>query len=339
MDKKTFPTFPLAELHAHLSTSINPAVYWQIARSQGFKLPKKDYQEFIDYVTLSPERRMNLNDYFEQIYHPLLDKLSSGTYAVEKATYEIMTGAYRNNIKLIELRNNPMKHNQGGDIDLDHVIMSMLRGMERALLEYEDLSAGLIFILAREFSIEMNEIIIEKAIKYHSRGVVGVDIAGPGNPDFHFKDYKDLMQRAKSKGLRVTVHTGEASDANDMWEALEYTDPLRIGHGIKAAYDKDLMAELKKRGVVLEICPLSNIVTNAVKDTQELRFILQALKENEVKFCINTDWPEVIHNGHLWRQFQFLKEKSILTEEELKECNQIAFDSTFIPSGGLNAYL
>ena len=339
MDTKTFPTFPLAELHAHLSTSINPAVYWQIARSQGFKLPKKNYQEFIDYVTLSPERRMNLNEYFEQIYHPLLDKLSSGTYAVEKATYEIMTGAYRNNIQLIELRNNPMKHNQGGAIDLDHVIMSMLRGMERALLEYEDLSAGLIFILAREFTYEMNEIIIEKAIKYHSRGVVGVDIAGPGNPNFHFKDYKALMQKAKDAGLKVTVHTGEASDANDMWEALEHTDPLRIGHGIKAAYDKDLMAELKKRGVVLEICPLSNIVTNAVKDTEELRFILQTLRDNEVKFCINTDWPEVIHNGHLWRQFQFLKEKSILTEEELKECNQVAFDSTFIPSGGLNAYL
>ncbi len=339
MDKKTFPAFPLAELHAHLSTSINPAVYWQIARSQGFKLPKKNYQEFIDYVTLSPKRRMNLNEYFEQIYHPLLDKLSSGTYAVEKATYEIMTGAYRNNIKLIELRNNPMKHNQGGAIDLDHVIMSMLRGMERALLEYEDLSAGLIFILAREFTLEMNETIIEKAIKYHSRGVVGVDIAGPSNPNFHFKDYKTLMQKAKDAGLKVTVHTGEASDANDMWEALESINPLRIGHGIKAAYDKDLMMELKKRGVVLEICPLSNIVTNAVKDTEELRFILQTLRDNEVKFCINTDWPEVIHNGHLWRQFQFLKEKSILTEEELKECNDIAFKSTFIPEGGLNAYL
>ena len=106
-----FPSFPLAELHAHLATSINPSVYWQIAHSQGFKLPKRDYNEFIDHVMLGPKRKMDLNEYFHHIYHPLLDKLSSGTHAVEHAVYEIMTGAYRNNIKLLELRNNPMKHN------------------------------------------------------------------------------------------------------------------------------------------------------------------------------------------------------------------------------------
>ena len=105
--------YPLAELHAHLGTSINPSVYWQIAHESGFKLPKKDYHEFINYVTLSPAKKMPLKEYFEEIYHPLLDKLSSGTFAVERATYEIMSGAYRNNITLIELRNNPMKHKIG----------------------------------------------------------------------------------------------------------------------------------------------------------------------------------------------------------------------------------
>ena len=173
-----FPTYPLAELHAHLGTSINPAIYWQIAHDQGFKLPKRNYHEFIDYVTLSLEKKKTLNEYFDEIYHPLLDKLSSGTHAVERATYEIMSGAYRNGITLIELRNNPMKHNNNAELDLDHIIMAMLRGMERALLEYKDLSAGIIFCLAREFSFEQNSVIVEKAIKYHRRGVVGIDVAG-----------------------------------------------------------------------------------------------------------------------------------------------------------------
>ena len=84
----SFPTFPLAELHAHLGTSINPAVYWQIAHDLGFKLPKKDYYEFIDYITISADKPKPLNEYFEEIYHPLLDKLSSGTHPVERATYE-----------------------------------------------------------------------------------------------------------------------------------------------------------------------------------------------------------------------------------------------------------
>jgi len=330
----------LAELHAHLSSSINPAIYWQIAHAQGFKLPKKDYKEFIDYIMLSPRKTTTLKEYMDKIYHPLLDKLSSGTYAVEKATYEILSGAYRSNsITLLELRNNPMKHNHEGQEDLDHIIMAMLRGMERALLEYEKLSAGLIFCLAREFNYEKNEIIIEKAIKYRRRGIVGIDFAGPPDKNFHFRDYKKLVQRAKKAGLKITSHSGEIKDANDMWEALEYINPTRIGHGILAAYDKKLMKELVKRDIVLEVCPVSNVVTRAVKNTEELKFILRTFVENKVKFCINSDWPETIESGHLWQQFEFLRKNNILNEEELKECNQTAFKNTFVPGRGLSAYL
>jgi len=330
----------LAELHAHLGTSINPSIYWQIAHAQGFKLPKKEYQEFINYITLSPQKKMALNDYFKTIYHPLLDKLSSGTYAVEKATYEILSGAYRSNsITLLELRNNPMKHNHEGQEDLDHIIMAMLRGMERALLEYEKLSAGLIFCLAREFSYEKNEIIVEKAIKYRRRGIIGIDFAGPPNKKFYFKDYKKLAQRAKKAGLKITSHSGEVKDANDVWEALEYINPSRIGHGILAAFDKKLMKELVKRNIVLEICPLSNLMTKAVENEEEIKFILRTFIENKVKFCINSDWPETIESAHLWQQFEFLRKNNILSEEELKKCNQIAFSSSFVPGIGLNAYL
>ena len=248
------PDFPLAELHAHLGTSIHPAILWEIAHDHGFKLKQKDYHEFKSFVRLSPDKTMPLNEYFDSVYHPLLDKLSSGTHAVERATYEIMSGAYRSNtMQLIELRANPMKHNRGGEVDLDHIAMAMLRGMERSLLEYPKLSAGLIFILAREFPYEQNKIIVEKAIKYKRRGVVGIDFAGPATNAFHFKDYQKLVELAKSEGLKVTTHSGEVNDANDVWEALEFIEPQRIGHGIKCAYDKKLMQELVKRDIVLEV--------------------------------------------------------------------------------------
>ncbi len=331
---------PLAELHAHLGSSINPFIYWQIAHAQGFKLPKKEYRDFINYITVSPQKKTTLNKYLKNIYHPLLDKLSSGTYAVEKATYEILSGAYRsNNITLLELRNNPMKHNHEGREDLDHIIMAMLRGMERALLEHEKLSAGLIFCLSREFSYQQNEIIAKKAIKYKKRGIIAIDFAGPSNKKFHFKDYAKLGKKIKKSGLGVTAHSGEVKDSNDMWEAIEFVSPKRIGHGILAAYDKKLMKELVKRDIVLEVCPLSNIATQAVKNAEELKFILRTFAENKVKFCINSDWPETIKNAHLWQQFEFLRENKILTEDELKTCNRIAFESSFIPGKGLDPYL
>ncbi|HVZ59000.1 MAG TPA: adenosine deaminase, partial [Patescibacteria group bacterium] len=116
-------------------------------------------------------------------------------------------------------------------------------------------------------------------------------------------------------------------------------EPERIGHGIRAAYDKKLMAELVKRDIVLEVCPMSNLVTQAVENWEELEFILKTLLQNNVKFTINTDWPETIVNAHLRKQYRTLLERKILTEEELTQCNKIAFESTFVPGRGLQAYL
>jgi adenosine deaminase len=338
---KSYPQFPLAELHAHLGTSISPTVLWQIAHNMGIKLPKTDFKEFSEYITLSVDRRMKLDTYFEKVYHPLLDPLSSGTHAVEQATYQTMGGAYRGNgITLIELRSNPMKHNLSARLDLDHIIMAMIRGMERALLEHSGLSAGLIFCMAREFSVEQNSIILEKAIKYRRRGVVGIDIAGPATASFNLKDYQPLFAKAKKAGLKVTIHSGEVAEATDMWEALEYAAPNRIGHGIRAAYDKPLMKELTKRGVVLEVCPMSNLVTKAVENLDEVRFILRTFVEQKVPFCINTDWPEVIKDCHLRTQIAMLLDHNILSEEEIATCNRTAFAASFIPKvGGLDAYL
>jgi adenosine deaminase len=282
---------------------------------------------------------MPLNEYFETIYHPLLNKLSSGTYALEKAVYEIFSGGYRNGITLMELRTNPMKHNNNAELDLDHIIMAMLHGMERALLEYENLSAGIIFCMAREFSYEQNAIIIDKAIKYKNRGVIGIDVAGPANPAFKMQDYKELFEKARNEGLGITIHSGEVADANDMWEALEFGKPSRIGHGIKAAYDNDLMKKLADEKIVLEVCPFSNLATQAVKDIEELTFIIKTLSENNVLFTINTDWPETIQDAHLWKQFRFLKENNILSEEQLDTCNKIAFESSFTKGTGLTPYL
>ena len=338
---RPFPDFPLAELHAHLGTSISPTILWQIAHESGFKLPKSEFGEFKDYIMLSPERRMELNTYFRTIYHPLLDKLSSGSHAVEQATYHTMTGAYhKQHITLMELRNNPMKHNKNGEFDLDHVIMAMLRGMERALLECQGLSAGLIICLAREFPLAQNEVILEKAIKYRRRGVVAIDVAGPATPSFSFKEHAPLFRKARRAGLHITVHTGETKDACDIWEALEFAKPERIGHGIRAAYDVPLMKELAKRGTVLEICPMSNIATKAVENQEELRFIFRTLIEHKVQFCINTDWPEMIEGCRLGKQFAMLLREGLLSEAELKACNRTAFAASFVPKpGGLSAYL
>lgn len=338
----------LAELHAHIAPSIPPAVYWHIANSEGYKLPKREYREFIEYVRLSPKRKMSLHQYLDEIYHPILDKLSSGSRALEKGVYASLSGAYRsNNITLLELRGNPMKHNHDGEVDLDHAIMAMLRGMERALLEYPKLKAGMIFCLDRQFPIEKNTIIVEKAIKYHRRGVVGIDFSnyvfhGKNPHNFQIKQYVDLVSKARKAGLKVTIHAGETKDAvNDMQDAVDCIKPDRIGHGIMAAYDKPLMKQLKKQNITLEICPLSNLMTKAVKDTEEMKYILRTFWDNGIKFCLNTDWPEMIENNSINDVHQYILDNNIFTPKELKQIIRWGFEATFItlPNPDENLYL
>jgi len=334
-----FPQFPLADLHVHSRTSISPSVYWRLAHEQGIKLPKKDFREFESYLRLSMDHRMRLNDYFSSIYHTLLYQLSSGTLIQEKAFYEIFTGAYRNNIALLEMRTDILKVNHNGAHDLDHIILSMLRGMERALLEFPHMKAGIIFSLGREFPIEKNAITIEKAIKYRRRGIIGIDFAGPATKTFHYTDYTTLVRKAKRAGLGVTAHAGEVPEADDIYEALTTVSPSRIGHGIRAAYDTEIMRLIKRKRVVLEVCPLSNLMTRAVENVDELRWILRTFIENKIPFTINTDWPEMIEGGQLWRQYVFLKEHKLLSEEELRACNRLSFQASFIKKPGLDAYL
>lgn len=332
----------LVELHAHLGTSINPAVLWSIAHDQGIRLPTKDYREFNNLVVLSPSRKLTVPHYLETVYHPILDPLSSGTHPVEKAVHETLSGAYRSgNIVIHELRLNPMRHNSGGQQDLDHVIMAALRGMERALLEYPRLQAGLIFCMAREFSVNKNRIIAEKAIKYHKRGVVGIDFSGVSTGEFKLKDYREIIEKCRTVGLGITVHSGEAYeiDTNDMWDALEHINPDRIGHGILAYRDTKLMRELSRKGIVLEVCPLINLVTKAAQDIDELKAIFKAFKKHAVRFTVNTDWPETVENAHLNEQIEFLIKNDILTERDIDDSIETAKSATFTKGAGIEAYL
>jgi adenosine deaminase len=328
----------LAELHVHLGGAVDPAILWSMAHDQGIKLPTKDYWDFARMITVSKDKTKSLEDYLS-ILHRWTETIQSSPYAVERSIYEMIGGAYRrNNITLLEIRFNPMKRNRNGEQDLDHIIMAALRGMDRGLLEYPHIRCGLIFCLDRGFSFDQNRVLGDKAIKYKNRGVVGLDFANSQHKGFKFSDYKNEVKKWKKAGLKLTVHTGETDETNDMEEAIEILEPDRIGHGIKAAFNNTVMQTLKKKNITLEICPTSNIATNAVRDKEELKFILNTFKKEKIMFCINTDGPEVFQTN-LLQEINFLLENKILSEDDIAKANEIAFKASFIPVEAKNGYL
>lgn len=325
---------PLCDLHIHAGSSVAPHIMWSIAHSQGFKLPVKDYWEFVDLITINPRKVKSLDDYLA-ILHTWTEKIQSSPMAMERAIYEIIGKEYRGSrVEKIEVRFNPMKRNLGGERDLDHIIHAAIRGMDKACLEY-GVEAGLIFCLAREFSPDLNEIILEKAIRYQHRGIVGIDLAGTESNAIELGSsvmrYADMFAKAREAGLGTTIHTGETTNTagEGVIEVIKHLKPDRIGHGVRAAYNEEALQRLADTNTVLEICPTSNLHTRAVRHLEEFKYILGTFVEHKVPFTINTDGTYLC-STHLRREFDLLVDSEIISSEEAERARQLAFEASFI---------
>lgn len=315
----------LTELHVHVGSAVDIPIMWEIAHDQGIRLPTKNYWEFEKLITVSG--KTTYDKYLELFYWTEL--IQSSPEAMDKSIYSIASGAYRkNNITTLEIRFNPMKRNRGGERDLDHILLASIHGMERAMLAYP-LCVGLILCLDRSFSSNLNAIIAEKAIRYKKRGVVGIDLAGSIDEKFDLNSIVSMVAECKKQGLGVTIHTGEATGTDEIWQVVNLLSPQRIGHGVRAVDDNNLLEELAKRGIVLEICPSSNLYTGVVKSLKEFKSIFDKFKNYKVCFTINTDGPEMVKTN-LFNEYRMLLENGILGKKDLVVACKQAKEASFI---------
>src|SRR5581483_2652819 len=181
------------------------------------------------------------------------------------------------------------------------------RGLDRASLEYPQVRAGLILMMDRTFTQHQNEVIVEKAIGWSARGIVGVDIAGPrpGHVRYDYRSVQPMVEDARAAGRGVTIHVGEEGG------------------------DVGLMRELRDAEIVLEICPTSNLLTKALPDDEAVRWVFRTFVYNGVRFTIATDGPEMMRT-HLRDEFDLLLRTGALTQEELDEANVRGHESSFV---------
>src|SRR5580765_8719400 len=314
---------------------------WSLAHEQGIALPTRDYWEFDRMVTVSDPRGVADLDALDRIYH-LTELIQSSPLAVDRSVHAAIGGAYRSQgITTLELRFNPMKRNRGGERDLDHIILAAIRGLDRASLEYPQVRAGLILMMDRTFDARLNEIVVEKAIRWAPRGVVGIDIAGP-RPDggrYHYTQVAPMVETAREAGLGVTIHVGEEGGdmgRDEIAEVIEALSPDRIGHGILAAREPKLMAALSEQAIVLEICPTSNLLTKALPDEAAVRLTLRAFVDAGVRFTIATDGPEMMRT-HLRDELDLLLRIGALDEDELREANARGHEASFVRGSAVAA--
>lgn len=138
----------LGDLYMHISDSVTPEIFWDLAHDQGMKLPMRDYFEFAKSVTI--DGNVGYEKYLKM--YDLLEKIQSTPEAMFRLAEQVPTLLYQHDkIDLVEIRMNPMLRSRSGKIDLVHIIVYTLQGLEHASLKFPRLRTGLILSMDRRF--------------------------------------------------------------------------------------------------------------------------------------------------------------------------------------------
>lgn len=294
-------TSPVIELHVHLEGAIRPATLLSIARRNGEALPAdtveglaalyefRDFAHFID-VWILTTNCLRTRDDFRQV---VVD------YAQEAASY----GAV-----YIEGIFSPCERVMRG-LDWDDIFSGYTDGAVEAAERF-GVTVRFTPDLFRGVDLDLAEQAARTAVRYRDRGIVGLGLGGmergmPARP------YERAFAIARDGGLGIVPHAGEAAGPDSIREILDL-DPDRIRHGIRAVEDSGVLAEIVDRGLVLDVCPTSNVRTGVVPSLAD--HPLPALHAAGVPCTINTDDPAMFGTD-LGRELAIAAELGVSTKD------------------------
>lgn len=295
----------LIDLHLHLDGAISLESAKQLAKMQGIEIPTSD-EELLKKMRVSKDCS-DLNEFLEMFEFPC--SLLQTKVGIKQAMLNLLTELKAQGLMYSEIRFAPQKSTDKG-LTQDEVVAAALEGINES-----GCNAGLILCCMRG-SDNHNENIetVLVAEKYLGKGVVAVDLAG-AEALFPTENFEDLFVLAKEKDIPFTIHAGEACGPESIKKALEF-GALRIGHGVHAIEDEDLVKELAEKQIPLELCPTSNVCTAIFNNIAE--WPLKKLLDSGMCITINTDDPS-IEGVSLRDEFNKLIDAFGIGEREIKQ--------------------
>lgn len=311
---------PKIELHCHLDGSVRVDTIIDIAKKEGIKLDSYKRCD-IEKLIQVPNDCTSLNEYLKRFDLP--NKVMQSSENIKRITFELLEDAQKENIKYIEIRFAPLLHLQKG-LSIEEVIQSAIDGINQAQRIY-DIKGNIILSCMRNMSEDDAILLIEKGRKFLNKGVVAIDLAGPEEEGFANK-YKRAIELARSYGYNITIHAGEAASAQNVIDAINILKAQRIGHGVRIKDMKDAYDLVKKTGVVLEMCPTSNIQTKAIESLN--KYPLYDFYKDGIKLSINTD-NRTVSNIDLSNEIKVISDEFNMSKEKYKDIYLNTIDAIF----------
>lgn len=300
---------PKTELHLHLDGSVGIETAKRLSGKT---------EEEIRQLMVAPDKCEDLADYLTKFDFPIsLMQKKENLTAIAK---EVVDNLAKQNVMYAEIRFAPMFHTREG-LTYDEIIDSVLDGLK----QNDKINANLILCLMRGMSDEENIKTLKIAQKYLGKGVCAIDLAG--DEGHHpVEEYAQYFRKARELGIPYTIHSGEAGPASEVRRSIEL-GATRIGHGIHSIEDLDVIDLIKDKKVLLEVCPTSNVQTNAISDFSS--HPIKKIYDSGVMVSVNTD-NSTVSDVSLTEEYEKLEKEFGFTIDDFEKMNLYALDRAFV---------
>lgn len=307
-------SLPKAELHCHIEGATPPALALSQARRYGI-----DASAFIrdgayawhDFTSFVASYDATANLFRSEEDYALLAETYLDEIAAAGAIYS-------------ELIVSPDQGEAVG-IGADAYVRGLAEGAARAKAK-SGIETRFLIVGIRHFGPES----VVRAAEYAARKphplITGFNLAGEERMH-RVADFSRAFDIARDAGLGITIHAGELSGAFSVRDALDHVRPSRISHGVRAIEDPDLVRRLADEGVVLEVCPGSNVALGVFADFAS--HPLRALWQAGVRVTLNSDDPPFFHTS-LAREYAVAETEMGFSRAELLAMTRTAIEAAFV---------
>ena len=300
---------PKVELHCHLDGSL----------SRGFIESRLGRTVSPEELQVS-ENCTSLVEYLEKFSLPgqcIMDEKG-----LEEAGYDVLKSMSFENVRYAEIRFAPLL-SETSSMNCRSVIEALLKGLDRGRADFGT-GFGVITCAMRHHSQEDNSRMIKTAREYLGYGVCAADLAGAESMS-PMSPFMELFQNARKLDMPFTIHAGECGSVQNVIDSVR-AGAGRIGHGIALRGHYDIQRNLADHGAGIEMCPISNLQTKAVKSTAE--YPLREFLDAGLKVSINTD-NRTVSNTSLTKELKFIQNNYGIQDEEIRLLMKNAVDTAF----------
>jgi adenosine deaminase len=316
LNREQIELLPKIELHVHLDCCLSFDVVSQLK-------PGITREEYANDFVGRPKYK-NLAHFLEIIDHSL--ELMQTRENLRLVTEDLFQQFKKDNVIYAEIRFAPLLHLRHGLSSAD-VVKTVEESVSQCVKE-TGVEARIILCTLRHYTKEQSMATVKLAGQFQGTRVAALDLSAD-EAGFPIDAHIAAFQYAQEKGIYRTAHAGEAKGPGSIRETLEYLNPSRIGHGVRCIEDPLLRDELKKRKILLEVCPSCNVQID-VFNTYAAHPI-DRLFNDGIPVSINTD-GRAITDISLSDEYERLQHTFGWGTEHFLTCNQNAVQAAFLPS-------